>query len=312
MTQPTSVDMTFDTSLVDINPPSNVNASFSTTDSGSTLDVQQTPTQATSASNTSNSVQHIPTQAAYDQWASIYDTDGNMLQAIDDLELQQVLPEFLSQVKNSNVTKEKLHVLDLGCGTGRNTGKLVRYDWNGKSIEVTGLDFSQGMLNVATKKLATSIEGQEKVRLRLKCCDCFPTVNDPSTSPLPAVQTLEPSHAVISTLVLEHIPLEDYFATLCTLLLPGGTALVTNMHADMGRISQAGFVNAHGVKVRGSSYVYTVGETAEAARAAGLEVISVNEREMRKEDVESGAVGERGWKWVGMKVWYGMVFRKVL
>jgi len=30
MTQPTSVDMTFDTSLVDINPPSNVNASFST------------------------------------------------------------------------------------------------------------------------------------------------------------------------------------------------------------------------------------------------------------------------------------------
>ena len=194
MTQPTSVDMTFDTSLVDINPPSNVNASFSTTDSGSTLDVQQNPTQDT-----------IPTQAAYDQWASIYDTDGNMLQAIDDLELQQVLPEFLSQVKNSNVTKEKLHVLDLGCGTGRNTGKLVRYDWNGKSIEVTGLDFSQGMLNVATKKLATSIEGQEKVRLRLKCCDCFPTVNDPSTSPLPAVQNLEPSHAVISTLVLEHM-----------------------------------------------------------------------------------------------------------
>jgi hypothetical protein len=88
--------------------------------------------------------------------------------------------------------------------------------------------------------------------------------------------------------------------------------LVTNMHADMGRVSQAGFVNADGVKVRGSSYVYTVEETAAAARDAGLEVASVNEREMRKEDVEGGAVGERGWKWVGTNVWFGMVFRRAL
>ncbi|KAL1797735.1 hypothetical protein ACET3X_004341 [Alternaria dauci] len=312
MTQPTSVDMTFDTSLVDINPPPNANASFSTTDSDSTLDVEQPLKQTTASKSTPNSVQHIPTQAAYDQWASVYDTDGNMLQAIDDLELQTVLPEFLSRVKNSIVTNEKLCILDLGCGTGRNTGKLVRYDWDGKSMEVIGLDFSQGMLDVATKKLATLVEGQEKVQLRLECCDCFPTVNDPSASPLPAVQSLRPSHAVISTLVLEHIPLKDYFATLCMLLMPGGMALVTNMHADMGRISQAGFVNAHGVKVRGSSYVYTVEETAAAARAAGLDVLSVDEREMRKEDVEGGAVGERGWKWVGTKVWYGMVLRRVL
>ncbi|KAG9191046.1 hypothetical protein G6011_09134 [Alternaria panax] len=312
MTQPTSVDMTFDTSLVDINPPPNANASFSTTESDSTLDAQQATKQTTTSNNPSDLVQHIPTQAAYDQWASVYDIDGNMLQAIDDLELQTVLPKFLSQAQNSIAAGEKLYVLDLGCGTGRNTGKLARYDWGGKSVEVTGLDFSQGMLNVATKKLAPSFEGHEKVRLRLECCDCFPTVNDPSTSALPAVQSLQPSHAVISTLVLEHIPLKDYFNTLFALLLPGGTALVTNMHADMGRVSQAGFVNADGIKVRGSSYVYTVEETATAARAAGLEALSVKEREMRKEDIEGGAVGERGWKWVGTKVWYGMVFRRVL
>jgi SAM-dependent methyltransferase len=312
MTQPTSVDMTFDTSLVDVNPPINANASFSTTESDSTLDVQQTSKQTSISNKPSNTVQHIPTQAAYDQWASIYDTDGNMLQAIDDLELRTLLPEFLSQVKDSSATEREVRILDLGCGTGRNTEKLVRYDWDGNSMQVTGLDFSQGMLNVAAKKLALLTEGQERVRVRLECCDCFPTVNDSSTSPLPAVQGLQPSHAVISTLVLEHIPLKNYFATLVTLLLPGGTALITNMHADMGRVSQAGFVNADGVKVRGSSYVYTVEETAAAAKAAGLEVLSVNEREMRKEDVEGGAVGERGWKWVGTKVWYGMVLKRVL
>lgn len=318
MTQPTSIDMTFDTSLVDVNAPTNANASFSTTESDSTVDGQQTSTHTQTLQPTptpqkpSTPVQHIPTQAAYDQWAAIYDTDGNMLQAIDDLELQNLLPDFLSQVKSSTATEQELRVLDLGCGTGRNTEKLVRYDWNGKSVEVTGLDFSQGMLDVAAKKLSPLLQekDQQGVRSRLECCDCFPTVDNPSGSPLPAISDLRPVHAVTSTLVLEHIPLKDYFATLAALLLTGGTALVTNMHADMGRVSQAGFVNADGVKVRGSSYVYTVEETAAAARTAGLEVVSVNEREMRKEDVEGGAVGERGWKWVGTKVWFGMVFTK--
>jgi hypothetical protein len=27
--------------------------------------------------------------------------------------------------------------------------------------------------------------------------------------------------------------------------------------------------------------------------------------------VESGRVGERGWKWVGVKVWFGVVVKKV-
>ncbi len=320
MTQPTSVDMTFDTSLVDVNPPTNANASFSTTESDSTLDVQQTSKHSqalhptTASRKPSTTVQHIPTQAAYDQWASIYDIDGNMLQAIDDLELQTLLRDFLFQVKQSAATEHEVRVLDLGCGTGRNTKKLVQYDWNGKNVEITGLDFSQGMLDVAAKKLSLSLEekDQQRVRSRLECCDCFPSVEDPSASPLPAVSSLRLSHAVISTLVLEHIPLKHYFATLAALLLPGGMALVTNMHADMGRVSQAGFVNADGIKVRGSSYVYTVEETAAAARDAGLEVLRTNEREMRKEDVEGGAVGERGYKWVGTKVWYGMIFRRVL
>ncbi|KAH7371262.1 S-adenosyl-L-methionine-dependent methyltransferase [Pyrenochaeta sp. MPI-SDFR-AT-0127] len=341
MTQPTSVNMTFDTSLVDLNP----NASFSTTESDpsdiGTLNLpsktpkiqqpslfeeqsQDTPKQSQTLSSSNSMpppkvptpVQHIPTQDAYDQWASIYDSDGNMLQSIDDLELTTLLPDFLGKV-SSNVQNQEISVLDLGCGTGRNTAKLLSYSWPQNSrISVTGLDFSKGMLDVAAQKLRPFVEGsvneQSRTELRLECSDCFPTVSNPAASPLPAVPNLTPVNGVISTLVLEHIPLRSYFSTLSSLLQPNGIALVTNMHADMGRVSQAGFINAEGVKVRGSSFAFTVEETVAEARKAGFEIVSVKERSMTKEDVESGLVGERGWKWVGINVWYGMVLRKVV
>ena len=149
--------------------------------------------------------------------------------------------------------------------------------------------------------------------LRLECCDCFPTAASAAgASPLPAVQGLTTVDAVVSTLVLEHVPLNAFFATLAALLRRRGVALVTNMHEEMGRRSQAGFVNEQGVKVRGSSFVYSVQETIDTARGAGFEVLSVMEREMSKGDVEGGKVGARGWKWVGTKVWYGLVLRKIV
>jgi len=333
MTQPTSVNMTFDTSLVDVNPPpaDSASVSFSTTESESTLDMQQTPKPSPftvpSRPVTKSSVQHIPTQDAYNQWAAIYDTDGNMLQAIDDLELASLLPNFLASVSSStggDGEGDEISVLDLGCGTGRNTFKLLRHDWSksgAQRVNVMGLDFSQAMLNIASEKLAPLVQ-QEKagiiLGLRLECCDCFPTASSTNasagTSALPEAVKGSPAvvDAVISTLVLEHVPLTPFFATLAAVLRRGGTALVTNMHEDMGRVSQAGFVNEAGVKVRGSSFVYSVQETVDAATEAGFEVLRVVEREMQKADVEAGRVGGRGWKWVGVKVWYGVIVRKVV
>jgi SAM-dependent methyltransferase len=332
MTQPTSVNMTFDTSLVDLHP----NTSFSTTESdpsdfgalaNNTPTIQQpslfedqsqeTPKPSQNFSpmappaKPSTPVQHIATQEAYDQWASVYDSDGNMLQAIDDIELATSLPQFLCQVQTS-VSTPTISLLDLGCGTGRNTAKLLSFALPpDKRSTVVGLDFSKGMLDLAAEKLRPFNEGLEEPRVRLAQCDCFPTVNNPSASPLPSVPDLTPVNGVISTLVLEHVPLAAYFSTLASLLLPSGLALITNMHSDMGAKSQAGFVNKDGVKVRGSSFAHSVQDTIAEARRAGFEVLSVKEREMAKEDVESGAVGERGWKWVGTKVWYGLVVRKV-
>jgi SAM-dependent methyltransferase len=308
--------MTFDTSLVDLKSTTNATTSFSTIESdprsdfGSSDKKTTTPQQntgfqdqtqlASTPTVPSKPVQHLPTLAAYDQWASIYDTDGNMLQAIDDLELGTLLPNFLMQV-TSRTSAADISILDLGCGTGRNTTKLLSYPWpQDRRVEVVGRDFSQGMLDVAAKKLQPLLQGNRNPTLRLSCGDCFPST--PVSSPYSF-------NAVISTLVLEHIPLSSFFTILTSLLQPNGLALVTNMHAEMGSRSQAGFVNAQGVKVRGTSFVYSVQETVQAAKTAGFEVINVQEREVQSNDVQ--VVGERGRKWIGVKVWYAVVLEKI-
>ncbi|KAF1973781.1 S-adenosyl-L-methionine-dependent methyltransferase [Bimuria novae-zelandiae CBS 107.79] len=316
MTQP-SVNMTFDTSLIDTHNPT---PSFSTTESdlsevaatstrnpSEQLDVTPTPPL-----KASTPVQHVATQDAYDQWASVYDNDGNMLQAIDDLELSTLLPEFLNLVTSATATRnpKPLSLIDLGCGTGRTTAKLLAHPWI-QLVSVTAVDFSAPMLAIAERKLAPLLAGRENVRLSLSRADCFPTTASSTASPVPDVGGLRAGAAdgLVSTLVLEHVSLKDYFATVAALVRPGGYALITNMHDEMGRVSQAGFVNAQGVKVRGQSFAYTVEGTVGAAREVGFEVVQVKERAVTKEDVESGSVGERGKKWVGVRVWYGVVLR---
>jgi len=87
--------------------------------------------------------------------------------------------------------------------------------------------------------------------------------------------------------------------------------VITNMHAEMGRKSQAGFMDEEtGSKVQGESFVYEVEEVLEEARRWGFELVGdVGERGVGLEDLETSVVGERGKKWVGVKCWFGMVLK---
>ena len=102
------------------------------------------------------------------------------------------------------------------------------------------------------------------------------------------------------------------------MMLPGGYLLVTNMHADMGMRSQAGFTDPQtGVKIRPTSYCHSVAEVLAAAEAAGFQVEDivgqdgsngVLERDVDEELAER--LGERAKKWVGSRVWFGICFSK--
>ncbi|KAI0437417.1 putative methyltransferase [Xylaria telfairii] len=262
--------------------------------------------QAGTADPPFNSVRYLPTNEAYDKWAKVYDNDGNFLQALDDLELKTLFPRFLTSIKSTKPWK----VVDLGCGTGRNTSLLLRIPQS----EIIALDSSKGMLGVARNRLSNTHSDLEVAESQPNLhFDIFDML---ATSSSPASVALHTADAVISTLVVEHIPLPTFFAHVSQLLRSGGVLLLTNMHSEMGGISQAGFVDTvTGEKIRPTSYAHTVEDVILEARKHGLEVetdeegVGIMERAVDENMVET--LGLRSQKWVGIRCWFGGIFRKV-
>jgi ubiquinone/menaquinone biosynthesis C-methylase UbiE len=77
-------------------------------------------------------------EESYNSWAKQYDTNKNKTR---DLDIKSTI-ETLSKYDFKNV-------LELGCGTGKNTGWLLT-----KADRIIGLDFSQEMLDLAKEKIS--------------------------------------------------------------------------------------------------------------------------------------------------------------
>jgi ubiquinone/menaquinone biosynthesis C-methylase UbiE len=81
-------------------------------------------------------------QQAYNTWAANYDTVKNKTRDLEAFALRETLSQIdLSQAR----------VLEIGCGTGKNTTWLLT-----KATHITGVDFSKEMLNQAKKKFAAA------------------------------------------------------------------------------------------------------------------------------------------------------------
>ncbi|KAI1436313.1 methyltransferase small domain-containing protein [Xylaria sp. CBS 124048] len=256
----------------------------------------------------STTIRYLPTTEAYNKWAAVYDTDNNFLQALDTQELKTLFPRFLRSIHSPKPWR----LVDLGCGTGRNTKLLLNiphsHSDSDSQSEVIALDASEGMIRVAQSSLAAA-DGENPTNVKFALFDLSTT----STTP-PSSMPLHAADALISTLVLEHVPLPAFFAHAARLLRLDGVLLLTNMHAHMGGISRAGFVDTDsGVKIRPrDSFAHTVDEVVAEARRHGFEVDGdegILERTVGEDMVED--LGMRSKKWVGITCWFGGVFRKV-
>lgn len=270
-------------------------------------------------------IRSVTNAELYDQWAKVsiiiytsnfssdtpanspqvYDIDGNILMALDDL----LLPPLLSQAFSQLPASSPLTVSELGAGTGRNTIKLFSPSFP-LIARINALDLSLGMLSLAQTRCKAALQsssGSRVPELSFYEFDALHPEKYPQVAPLS--QTAD---VILSTLVIEHLPLPVFFQAVKELLKPGGYLIVTNMHAEMGRRGQAGFVDeATGEKVRGLSYAHEIADVLEEGKRNGFMLEGdVGQRAVREEDVGEGRLlGPRGKKWIGCICWFGFVMR---
>ena len=113
----------------------------------STMVSQASPVRPANSSDGKRPIRLLDPTTTYNLWSEVYDTDGNFLQALDTIEMRNLLPKMLSQISCPPPWK----IVDLGCGTGRNTTRLLDLP----STMVIGLDASPKMLEVARSKIDT-------------------------------------------------------------------------------------------------------------------------------------------------------------
>lgn len=179
-------------------------------------------------------------ERAYDRWAASYDGDGNVTR---DLAAEVLRAAPLALAGGA--------VLELGCGTGRNTVWLAE-----RAQAVVALEFSMAMLAQARSHLA-----RRHVR--------FVRHDVRSRWPLPR-------HAVdlvVGSLVLEHVEhLGPVFREAARVLKPGGSVWFCELHPERQRRGgQAHFTDAvSGATVYVPAHRHTVSDYVNAGIAAGL------------------------------------------
>lgn len=176
--------------------------------------------------------------AAYDRWAARYDVDPNRTRVLAGEVLRQCGLELAGR-----------HVVEVGCGTGRNTAWLALH-----AATVVGLDTSEGMLAEAHANLPG-------VRfLRHDIATPWP-LEDRS------------AQVVVAMLVLEHIEaLGPVLEQAARVLAPRGALLLCELHPTRQMLGkQARFSREPGGAVECiTAFPHDVADYVNAALAAGF------------------------------------------
>ena len=184
---------------------------------------------------------------AYDRWSQQYDDDRNATRDLD-----------ARVVRASPLHIAGARVLELGCGTGKNSEWLVEH-----ARELVALDFSPGMLDVARRRVAS---------------DHARFVEHDITRPWPVAPSS--IDVVIGNLVLEHVrDLGPIYAEAARVLRPGGELFLCELHPYRQlRGGQAHFEDAEtNETVPVTAYVHSVSEYVNGGLAAGFTLRALGE-----------------------------------
>jgi ubiquinone/menaquinone biosynthesis C-methylase UbiE len=188
--------------------------------------------------------------AAYNEWAATYDVVPNRTRDLAGDVLRHV------NLKLANRT-----IIEVGCGTGRNTEWLSRSAASAKNI--IGLDFSEQMLARARARV-----NDPRVRfLRHDVRIAWPLEN-------------ASADVIIVMLVLEHVEhLQTIFEEAARTLTPGGQLFICELHPMRQLLGgQARFANVQTGELQlVPAFLHNVSDYVNAGLAAGLEFTQLGE-----------------------------------
>ncbi len=184
-------------------------------------------------------------EKAYNIWANQYDTNENRTRDLD----RKCTIETLNDFDFENV-------LELGCGTGKNTEWLLN-----KAKRVIGLDFSQEMLNKAVEKISDE-------RVIFKKAD------------LTKNWEVENNFAdlITSSLTLEHISdLDHIFNQANQKIKSNGLFFISELHSfKQYSGSKARYETENGTEEL-EVYVHHISEYIDIAKKNGFQLIELKE-----------------------------------
>ena len=184
-------------------------------------------------------------QNAYNEWSQSYDTDRNLTRDLD----QRVTREVLATLHFDSI-------LELGCGTGKNTSFLSQIGEN-----IRAVDFSQGMIDKAKAKLKA-----ENVKFSIMDITKKWVFDDHSFDLL------------VCNLVLEHMEdLSFVFSEAARVLQNQGRFFVNELHPFKQYDGKKARFDKDGETVEVDAFVHHISEFLKAATDNGLSLIKLNE-----------------------------------
>jgi len=181
-------------------------------------------------------VRRVGVREGYDLWAAAYDATPNPVVALDErLTLGLLAPRAGERI------------LDAGCGTGRNLVRLAA-----AGAQVTGLDFSPGMLAVAARRVPGARLAEADLHARLDLADAS-------------------FDAVLCALIGEHLrELDTCAREFRRVLVPGGRLVFSVYHPAMAEAGKEANFERDGVEYRLGAVRHTLADYERALLAAGF------------------------------------------
>ena len=184
-------------------------------------------------------------QKAYNSWANIYDSNHNKTRDLDKVVTIKTLSNYHFDL-----------VLELGCGTGKNTEYLVQH-----AQQIIGLDFSDEMLNKAKGKIKSK-------KVKFQKADLTKDWNVPNNF----------ADLVTSSLTLEHIKNLDFiFHEAHLKLKPKGKFFISELHPFKQYVgSKAKYETDQGEEEL-EVYIHHISEFLNSAKKSGFILVDLQE-----------------------------------